>query len=398
MIYIVLFIYYVCLALLYDVGRYRKYWKLHFFVSLALMVLVSGLRYRIGSDTVVYMDDFKHYPDLFHLTWDDFAEVRYDPLWVLLNVCCKTFCGEFFLVQCVVSVIHISIWGKFVRKVCPTLSFSMVLFYYMFEYVRQNMELMREAVAFALFLLAILALNERKSWKVVLWVSLAFLFHKYSLIVFVLFYGFYKLFTLNKKYVFLVIAFFIIMPIVQRDWVYSLIGNLLSMDTIYTTEVLHYAASETYTLREYNWKGVVFGVFSLMAIYIFMNLKCRREYASFLRLDSKLFESTVYFSTILIGLKYSFMIIFRLYDYFQTFTSLLIIIFFMSVCGRFPARNRFLLYIVCLSIPVYFTIRRFQAPFELNPNAASYIRYYPYSSVLDPKQDRNRELLIFNYK
>ena len=55
MIYIVLFIYYVFLALLYDVGRYRRYRRLHFFVSLALMILVSGLRYRVGSDTVVYM-------------------------------------------------------------------------------------------------------------------------------------------------------------------------------------------------------------------------------------------------------------------------------------------------------------------------------------------------------
>ena len=63
MIYIVLFIYYVFLALLYDVGRYRRYRRLHFFVSLALMILVSGLRYRVGSDTVVYMDDFKYYPD-----------------------------------------------------------------------------------------------------------------------------------------------------------------------------------------------------------------------------------------------------------------------------------------------------------------------------------------------
>ena len=116
MIYIVLFIYYVFLALLYDVGRYRRYRRLHFFVSLALMILVSGLRYRVGSDTVVYMDDFKYYPDLFHLRWNDFSDVRYEPFWILLNVCCKTLCNDFFLVQCVISMIHIVIWGKFVKK------------------------------------------------------------------------------------------------------------------------------------------------------------------------------------------------------------------------------------------------------------------------------------------
>ena len=44
----------------------------------------------------------------------------------------------------------------------------------MFEYTKQNMEVMREAVALAFFLLAILALDERKTWKVMLYVITAF--------------------------------------------------------------------------------------------------------------------------------------------------------------------------------------------------------------------------------
>lgn len=397
MIYIFLFIYYVCLALLYDIGKYRKHRKLHFFVSLVLMLLVSGLRYRIGSDTVVYIYDFKYYPNLFHLSWADFTEVRYDPLWVLLNVCCKTVYNDFCLVQCVVSAIHISIWGKFVKKVFPTLRFSMVLFYYMFEYIRQNMEVMREAVALAFFLLAILALNERKPWRIVLYVTIAFFFHKYSLVVFVLFYGFYKIFSLKKIYTLPIIIFFIVMPIVQRDWIYVIIGNLLSLDTIYTKEVMSYASSDTYTLVEYNWKGV-FSIFLLMVIYIFMNMKCRREYGSYIKLNENIFESAVYFSVLLISLKYSFMIVFRLYDYFQIFTSALIIIMFMRLVNHYSLKNKLLLYMVFLLIPVFFTIRRYQAPFSGNPDAASYLRYYPYSSVFNPKEDRDRELFIFNYK
>ena len=397
MIYIVLFIYYVFLALLYDVGRYRRYRRLHFFVSLALMILVSGLRYRVGSDTVVYMDDFKYYPDLFHLRWNDFSDVRYEPFWILLNVCCKTLCNDFFLVQCVISMIHIVIWGKFVKKVCPTLCFSMVLFYYMFEYTKQNMEVMREAVALAFFLLAILALNERKTWKVVLYVITAFLFHKFSLVVFGLFYGFYLVYSLKKIYVLPIITFFIVMPIIQRDWIYIVIGNILSVDTVYTKEIMFYATSDTYTMTEYNWKGIL-SIFLLMFIYIFMNLKCRREYGSYVQLNEKLFESAIFFSILLISLKYSFMIVFRLYDYFQTFTSLLIIIMFIKSVRCYSLNKRFLLYFLFLSVPSFFTIKRYQAEFDLNPNVASYLRYYPYNSVLNPKKDRDRELLIFNYK
>lgn len=397
MIYIVLFIYYVCLALVYDIGRYRRHRLLHFFVALILMILVSGLRYRIGSDTVVYMDDFKHYPDLFHLRWKDFSDVRYEPFWVLLNVCCKTVCNDFFLVQCVVSTIHIAIWGKFVKKVCPTLCFSMILFYYMFEYIKQNMEVMREAMALAFFLLAILALNERKTWKVVLNIIVAFLFHKFSLVVFVLFCGFYLVYSLKKLYVLPVIAFFIVMPIIQRDWVFGIIGRILSLESTFTKEVISYATSETYTMTEYNWKGVL-SIFLLIFVYIFMNLKCRREYGFYIQLDEKIFESTIYFSVLLISLQYSFMIIFRLYDYFQTFTSLLIIITFIKSVRTYSLNKRFLLYILFLSVPSFFTIRRYQYGFDLNPNVASYLRYYPYSSILNPKEDRDRELFIFNYK
>lgn len=397
MIYLLLFTYYVCLALVYDVGQYQRHRQLHFFISLALMILVSGLRYRIGSDTVVYMDDFKYYPDLFHLQWNDFSDVRYDPFWVLLNVCCKTLCNDFFLVQCVVSMIHIVIWGKFVKKVCPTLCFSMVLFYYMFEYTKQNMEVMREAVALAFFLLAILALNERKTWKVVLYVITAFLFHKFSLVVFGLFYEFYLVYSLKKIYVLPIITFFIVMPIIQRDWIYIVIGNILSVDTVYTKEIMFYATSDTYTMTEYNWKGIL-SIFLLMFIYIFMNLKCRREYGSYVQLNEKLFESAIFFSILLISLKYSFMIVFRLYDYFQTFTSLLIIIMFIKSVRCYSLNKRFLLYFLFLSVSSFFTIKRYQAEFDLNPNVASYLRYYPYNSVLNPKKDRDRELLIFNYK
>ena len=398
MIYIVLFIYYVFLALLYDVGRYRRYRRLHFFVSLALMILVSGLRYRVGSDTVVYMDDFKYYPDLFHLRWNDFSDVRYEPFWILLNVCCKTLCNDFFLVQCVISMIHIVIWGKFVKKVCPTLCFSMVLFYYMFEFTKQNMEVMREAVALAFFLLAILALDERKTWKVMLYVITAFLFHKFSLVVFGLFFGFYLVYSLKKIYVLPVIAFFIIMPIVQRDWIYTIIENILSLDTIFTKGLIFYATSDQYTMIEYNWKGVLV-TFLAIYIYIFMVIRCKHIFSEYIKISNNIFESTIYFSAILISVKFSFMIFYRLYDYFQSFTSLLVIICFMECVKKMDVKQRIVLCFFSLLIPVYFCYKSYAVPFANNPNATQrYMIYYPYSSVFYPKEDLRRELLIFNYK
>lgn len=397
MIYIILFIYYVFLALLYDVGRYRRYRKLHFFVALVFMMLVSGLRYRIGSDTVVYMYDFRNYPDLFHLQWDDFSAVRYDPLWVLLNVCCKTLCNDFFLVQCVVSAIHISIWGRFVKKVCPAFCFSMVLFYYIFEYFIFNMEVMREALAFSFFLLAILALNERKPWKVVLYVIGGFMFHKYSLMVFVLFYCFYKVYTFKKAYILPVVAFFIIMPVIQRDYIYTLVEKLLMIDTFYAGNIHYYATSDFYTMRDYNWKGII-RFFLTAAIYIFMIIRYKNKYPSYINMNMKIFESAIYFSVILIMSKYSFMIVGRLYDYFMSFTSILVIVFFAEFFKDVPVRQKLVLYMVGLVIPVYFCYQSLTVTFGDNPASRRYMIYYPYSSVFNPKEDRDRELFIFNYK
>lgn len=396
MIYIVLFIYYVCLALLYDVGKYRKHRQLHFFVTLILMILVSGLRYRVGGDTTVYMDDFKDYPTLFNLSWNTFFINRYDPLWILLNVCCKTLYSDFFLVQCVVSTIHIGIWGNFVKKICPSLCFSMILFYYMFQYISLNMELMREALALSFFLFSLLSLNEHKFWKTVLCVLISFMFHKFSLVVFVSFYCFLRLYSFKKHICFLLLIFFIVMPVIQRDWIYDVIGNILRLDAVYTKEVISYATSDKYTLMDYNWKGVI-GIFLLISIYIFMNIKCGKIYSSYVCMKKNVIESAIYFSCILISLKYSFRIVYRLYDYFQSFTSLLIIVFVMTLISCYSIKKRILLYIICLLIPVFFTIRKYQGSFDLNPDAALYLRYYPYSSVFNPKLDRERELRIYNY-
>lgn len=399
MIYVAILAYLIVLAFLYDFCGYRKRRGLHLLFSLTVLVLVAGLRYRVGSDTVMYMDDFKNYPVLSGLRWDDFADVRYDPGWVLLNVCCKTLCNDFTIVQCVVSLIHICLWQKFVKKVCPSFFFSALLFYYMFEYLKMNMEVMREALALPLILFALLALSERRGWKTVLLVIIAAMFHKWSAVVFILFWGFYRLFTFSRPIAMCVVTFIMLMTVVQRDWIYSLVESPVQLDSPYARELAFYSTTERYMMRDLNWKGILSVCGSVVA-YLLMNVSCRGDYGKYLRIDARIFESVILFSVVLICLKYSFMIFSRFYDYFQTFTSLLAIIWFARLTAKtYAYRERLVLYAFCMVIPVFFAYKfSFNTRFDLNPEKKNVIRYYPYYSVLNPKEDREREFSIHNYR
>ena len=61
-----------------------------------------------------------------------------------------------------------------------------------------------------------------------------------------------------------------------------------------------------------------------------MVIRCKHIFSEYIKISNNIFESTIYFSAILISVKFSFMIFYRLYDYFQSFTSLLVIICFME--------------------------------------------------------------------
>lgn len=399
MIYIAIFVYLIVLAFLYDFCGYRKRRKLHLLISLCMLVLVAGLRYRIGSDTVVYMDDFKYYPVLSGLQWNDFTDTRHDPLWILLNVCCKTLCNDFTIVQCVVSLVHISLMTKFWKKVCPSFLFSVLLFYYMFEYLKMNMEVMREAIALPLVLIALLALSERRGWKAVLLVITAAMFHRWSAVVFVLFWCFYRLFTFSRSVAMCIVTFFMLMAVAERNWIYSLTENLTQFDSPYTRSIAFYSTTEKYMMQDLNWKGIL-SLFGSAVAYLLMNASCRGDYGKYLRIDVRIFESVILFSIILINLKYSFQIFYRFYDYFQTFTSLLAIIWFARLTNKtYAYRKRLVLYVFCMVIPVFYTVKSLTVYFADNPTDSKRLSiYYPYYSVLDPKEDRKREFSIFNYK
>lgn len=58
MIYLIVFIYLLYLSVRYDILGREDYRWTHYRIAVTLLILVAGLRWRVGSDTVSYASDF----------------------------------------------------------------------------------------------------------------------------------------------------------------------------------------------------------------------------------------------------------------------------------------------------------------------------------------------------
>lgn len=397
MIYFLLFVYLFYLVVKYDILDRKRNKRIHFYVIIILLILISGFRYRLGTDTYSYINEFERYPDLFHLTIEDFSNFRYQPFWILLNSIGKTL-GSFIFVQFVVSLIHIGLLGKFLRQICPSLIFSSLFLYYLFDYMVFNMEVMRESVSISFFLMALLALNRGEKKRTYIYVGLAFMFHAYSLVVFILFELFRRVFPRNKVLSCLLVCGISVICIIDKNFIINLIMNHLSgTNTLYTESAIFYATSKWFGETDMSWKGILV-TFTLPAIYIYLLFYTKSFYLNYVRLNRSLFEAAIFMAVSYILLRYSLGIIDRMYNYFHVFTFLLIALYVkQKSMGTKNYARRIPVCMLLMLIPILCACRMYTREDSLVEGLRFYSRYYPYSSIFDRTKYAKREL-IFVYK
>lgn len=366
---------------------------MHFIIALLVMILVAGLRYRVGGDTLTFTNEFKEYPKLSHLNLETFSQFRYAPLWIILNSLGRSL-GDFVFVQLIAATLHIGIWGYIAKQVCPSFLFSQLLIYYIFDFLMFNTEVMREGVAISFFLLAILALNRRQFIKMWLYAVIAFFFHQYAILVFLLFYAFY-LFIGDKQILgvlsmfFLIILFYFINKDYIAEYILRLVGDSHSSNTL-LLGIRDYSYNSYYTTSLWNWKGILFclGRPLFMGILI---MYTKSIYNQLIRLDWRIFASSVWLSILLTVCSYSMPIVSRFYNYFHFFTSILLILFIIKTAQRIVTQQRVLLYMSFILIFTMWEVREYMRPLSWEPSECWYVRYYPYSSVFDQTLDWHRE-------
>lgn len=176
MIYLVLLAVLLIPAVKIDILGKKGGEKIWYYCCLAMLVLFAGLRYRVGGDTISYMDEFEQLPTLQELANFDFIHAYYVPGWYVLNAFFRSI-NSFLCFQIFVALVVNLAFFRFFRRYSNRL-FITISVYFLFFFVFYNMEIMREALCVSIFLEAYWLLDKKKNyWAYFLLCLLAMTMH-----------------------------------------------------------------------------------------------------------------------------------------------------------------------------------------------------------------------------
>lgn len=163
-----------------QVASFRGVWV---GVSWLSLVLIAGLRYQVGGDTLTYMSDFQYIiVPLQDLTWDLIVENYYNVLWVVFNSACKSIWDDFTMVQLVHAVVVNSAVVYFFARHTKHI-FTALFFYTVCFFLFYNTEIMRASLAMAVFLFGFSTLEKKQWLRYLLVMVIAYGFHSEALVM-----------------------------------------------------------------------------------------------------------------------------------------------------------------------------------------------------------------------
>ena len=392
MIYLIVFIYLLYLSIHYDILENNSYKWTHYRIVVTLLILVAGLRWRVGSDIALYASDFYFSHDLFHLEWSDFELVMKMPLWVLLQATCKTIWNDFLLLQFITAVFGIGMICHFIRKVCPSLCFFVLLCYFTGSiYAHIHFEILRGSLSIGFFLLGILAVNGGKNRKFLLYILAAVLFHIFTVFMVFLFVIGYYLIPRKPAIYWLLCVALIVLILIGKDFITLIVESvsLFLPNEELALRITAYSTSEWFGNRDKSIINYVWMVMQLIA-YVFMLHKTQMIYPQYIRLKQDLFQTCVCISLLLACARYGLAILYRGIDFFYFFTLFLSVMFAKGILiDRVIRRQKVMIYFILLLFPLFFGTKSYLSKDDLE--CYTYTRYYPYSSVFDKHLDPERE-------
>lgn len=163
-------------------GKHGKAWDVLFYVIMVALILMAGLRYRIGMDTIVLQSVADTVPDLKDLSLEDLSRDnhgRFIPIYSLLKAIGVGFWPWFLLC----ALLHNGLFAVCVARYTPY-RFTAIGFYLAYSYLTLNFETMLAGVAAGALLWAIPDLYERKVGRFYLKLASGAIFHLSILLLF----------------------------------------------------------------------------------------------------------------------------------------------------------------------------------------------------------------------
>ncbi len=401
MIYFIIIFTIFILIFRYDYCRKqggRTFWYIALFVAL---VVVAGLRYRIGTDSVRYETYYKSMPVLWELSMKYFEKTRFEPGFVILMSACRSVTQDFILFQFVHAIIiNSAVFLLFWRN--SRNPFTGILFYCFMSYMALNTEVLREALAVAVFLFSWPFFKRNNFLVYYALILLAISFHLGASVcllcpLFVL-PGLGYFFKLGKRTIFICAAILIVGFAINKLFfnyvkLFTFSATLMDRATAYAQDEL---GDSTYNIMGVLGSVVKRILYPVLAIYFLRKDRLSRNQKNNLKHLEALALFSIYIALMTIVIN----IFHRFNSYFLIFTALLIskwIFTPLRVKGK-----RYVLsfkYWCLILLPFFiFTVKDEFGSVGVSGRLKTYMTYYPYSSRLTMEEDRNREALFRFYR
>lgn len=383
-IYILIFIYLFRLAYVYDIKQKRNgSLNFHYIISCIILITVAGVRYRIGYDTINYMNSFQIAPTLQELM--NGAQLKGDLIWGYLMGFSKEIYNDFFVVQILQSIIVNGFIFWFIKRQSPK-PFLGVLLYFLLQWWNLCFEAMREAIAISFFLYGMDALLSGKGLKgYYLRVWPAVFAHTFGFIT--LFFPFIRYLRFNKFSIVVYIAIIVLLFSV-KDYVndITMLIGMVSDDAVFKAD--KYFNSDTFGESNLSLMGII----SLIIGYIF---PCISIMFLLVRNQTKREQNPlipyVFIYICFVILKIQIPIFYRFLNYFE----LLVIVAFTQ--ALFFEKNRLKLRLVSVSMMLMILVRLYSlsSP-DVGTDIEAYHRYLPYNSIFQKDFNHESEIIFSN--
>lgn len=376
-------------SFLFDFSkRYTKYSFPYYFFCISVLILVAGLRYRVGSDTLIYQNFFETVPPISRLNYIYiFFNNNFEPGWIVFNSLIKSFGLNFYSLQLLHAIFLNSVIGILIWKVTKYRYLSLFC-YVIILYPNFNFEIMRQSISISFFIWGYFKLIEKKYALFYFLISLALIFHYSAVIlIFIPFIERYIAKLIFRPFILLIIS----IMIYGTSLLFKVaIGDLMLLLPIVEDKAfIYFSDMEESTFNISFIYNLVLNVGVPIYIIQYVGKYYLRYKDNNVRIRKRLqlCLSICCISVMTYCLSSTLPIFYRLQWYFLPF-GVLLYPYIVDILGSFGFNLKYgiLLFFILLMFKgrVYFTKDVF--------DVVNYEKYYPYSSIFNEFKDTKREL------
>lgn len=255
--YLIILIYLFFCIYFFDFRKHKR-GDYHYVIVLILLVLMSGLAYRVGIDATAYESAF--YSDYRSVTLFNnagFLSVEMQPFWRILNYIFYQVTGNWIIFKLFIALFFNGTIFWFIKRHC-SFPFTAILLYFVLIYFEYNFESLRETFSICFMLIALDKFSgpsglERNYAKYYLWVWPAIFFHTFGVVA--LFMPLFTYIKFNFKLIILVIAVASFVSSSVESFFDLNVMSLFSTDSM--DRMRYYVNSDDYGTRSHNINGFI---------------------------------------------------------------------------------------------------------------------------------------------